>query len=94
MRCTFLGQKIPSFRAVLPVATEPQRLPKTPKLVSDRLLSLFTRTPAEKVRSPKVTDFWGFSSKQQPNLSCPISAGEIAETGGTPRHFDFAKPIN
>jgi hypothetical protein len=94
MGCPCGRLKIPSFCAVLRLAPKPERLPKTPKSVSDRLLSLFTRTPAEKVRSPKVTDFWGFSSKQQPNLSCPISVGEIAETGGTLRHFDFAKPIN
>jgi len=51
MRWASWGQKIPSFRAVFPIATEPQRLPKGPKSVSDRLLSLFTRTPAEKGRS-------------------------------------------
>jgi len=42
MRWPATGQKIPSFRAVLPVAGKPQRLPETLKSVSDRLLSLFT----------------------------------------------------
>jgi hypothetical protein len=60
MRWASRGQKTPSFRAVLPIATEPQRLPKTPKSVSDRLLSLFTRTPPEKVRVKKTSDFRGF----------------------------------
>jgi 3-oxoacid CoA-transferase subunit B len=37
MRWTFQGPKTPSSHAILPVAPEPQRLPKTPKSVSDRL---------------------------------------------------------
>src|SRR3546814_12184749 len=53
MRWASRGQKIPSFRAILLIATELQRLPNTPQSVSDRLLSLFTRTSAEKVRLDK-----------------------------------------
>ena len=83
MRWASRGQKIPSFRAVLPIATEPQRLPKTPKSVSDRLWSLFTRTPAEKVRVQKTSDSRGFSNQHQPYLLGPISAfGHREKTRG------------
>ena len=79
-----LGPEIPSFRAVLLIATEPQRLPRTPKLVSDWLLSLFTRTSLKKVRSPKVPDLSGFSTRRQPNLLCQIlvAACEKRTKGG------------
>lgn len=68
MRWASWGQKIPSFRAVLPIATEPQRLSKTPKSVSDRLLSLFTRTSLQKVRSEKVEVFCAFRARRWQNL--------------------------
>ena len=38
-------------------ATEPQRLPELAKSVSDRLLSLFTRTSLKKVRIQNVAAF-------------------------------------
>ena len=62
------GPKNPSFRAVLLIATELQRLPKGPKSVSDRLLSLFTRTSLQKVRSEKVEVFCAFRARRWHNL--------------------------
>jgi hypothetical protein len=60
MRRALRGQNIRSFRAVLPIDTEPLRLLKMPKSVSDRLLSLFTRAPLGKVRIEKVDIFHDF----------------------------------
>ncbi len=45
-----MGPENPQLPRGLPVATEPQRLPEPPKSVSDRLLSLFTRTSPKEVR--------------------------------------------
>jgi len=52
----------------LQVATEPQGLTKPVNSVSDRLLSLFTQTPAEKVRSEKVEVFCAIRAKRWQNL--------------------------
>jgi hypothetical protein len=61
MRWASRAQKIPSFRAILLIATEPQKLAESAKSVSDRLLSLFTRTSSEKVRIDFISLFYGIS---------------------------------
>ena len=53
MRYALRGQKIPSFRAVLLMPSEPQRLENSAKAVSERNLSLITRTLPSAVRVQK-----------------------------------------
>jgi hypothetical protein len=57
------------------LATEPRKLTETPKSVSDRLSSLFTRTSPAKVRVQKTSDFWDFCDRWPSHLLAPIAAG-------------------
>ena len=74
MRWALRGHKSPSFRAVLLMPTKPQRLPGRPNSVSDRLLSLFTRTYAGKVRSKNI-GFTVFCGSNSAKLFGAISVG-------------------
>lgn len=72
---TLSGAKIPSFRAVLTMPSEPRRLPDGPKSVSARLLSLFTRTSSQKVWVQKMADFRGFMGWPHLNVFGHIPVG-------------------
>ena len=67
------------------MATEPQRLTKKLKSVSDRLLSLFTRTSPEKLRSPETTQIPCFLPFSLPNRLCRIAVRDDHEN----RRFVF-----
>ena len=71
--------KNPRLRGVLLFTTEPWRLPKRLKSVSDQLLSLFTRTITENVRLERIHIFQYFDDLCRPNFLDAILVGGVRE---------------